>query len=406
MSEEEVTTGEGGGTATSKGSESDQPPSAKKKSKGRKKKARNKKSKAEPATNGASVAEVDADAEVVLAADATVIDAPDLSDSHEVAPETDTVDPSVVDEEAASAADDSSAAASAEVPEASADSDEPEGLEGVRLRQVLESLLFASSDPLSLRRLNRMLKEAPKAEIEAQLLALEGDLATDEKRGYSLIQDAGGYRLLTRPELAPFVARLRGERKRIRLSKAAFETLAIIAYRQPIRRADLDSIRGVQSGTIVKNLMEWNLVGVAGRDEAIGRALLYATTDEFLDQFGLNSLGELPDPSAFLELGSSSGVVVAEEVSAVEPGPVEDHEPADEHELAAEHGSAEDHGSAEEPAASEPLDSSSDDATAESSLDGAPDTDGASLDVSGDESDPDSTETSADGDDVDGRTEE
>ena len=115
------------------------------------------------------------------------------------------------------------------------------------------------------------------------------------------------------------MARLRGERKRIRLSKAAFETLAIIAYRQPIRRSDLDSGRGVQSGAIVKNLMEWNLVSVAGRDEAIGRALLYGTTEEFLDQFGLSSLEELPDPAVFMELGSSTGVVVPESDVTVTP---------------------------------------------------------------------------------------
>ncbi|MCA8960613.1 MAG: SMC-Scp complex subunit ScpB [Planctomycetes bacterium] len=192
-------------------------------------------------------------------------------------------------------------------------SEEPARLEGTRLRQVVEALLFAASEPITLRRFRRMLPEADRAELEQALLGLEGALAT-EGRGYGLVEEGGGYRLLTRPDLAPYVARLRGERKRIRLSKAAFESLAIIAYRQPIRRSDLDSIRGVQSGNIIKNLMEWNLIGVVGRDDAIGRSLLYGTTEEFLDQFGLSTLSDLPNPSAFLELGTTSGLEVGGDV--------------------------------------------------------------------------------------------
>ncbi|MEM7263481.1 MAG: SMC-Scp complex subunit ScpB [Planctomycetota bacterium] len=214
--------------------------------------------------------------------------------------------------ESSSTSDSENSADEASPPESSqspAADEEPERLEGDRLKQVLEALLFASPEALSLRRLNRMLKEAKKADIEEQLLALEGELALGG-RGYGLVLEGAGYRLLTRTDLAPYVARLRGERKRIRLSKAAFETLAIIAYRQPIRRADLDAIRGVQSGTIVKNLLEWNLVRVIDRDEEIGRALRYGTTEEFLDQFGIADLGELPDPSAFHELGAASGVEV------------------------------------------------------------------------------------------------
>lgn len=178
-------------------------------------------------------------------------------------------------------------------------------LEGLRLRQVLESILFAAGEPISAVRLRRLLPEAKPAAIREELLALQGDLAS-QARGFTLVEENGGYRLLTRMEFAPYVSRLRGNKRRIRLSKAAFETLAVIAYRQPVRRADLDAIRGVQSSAIVKNLLEWNLVKVVGQDEGIGKALLFGTTVEFLDQFGLASLSDLPHPSEFSDFRSEA----------------------------------------------------------------------------------------------------
>ncbi len=171
-----------------------------------------------------------------------------------------------------------------------------------QLRRVVEALLFASVEPLSLRQLRRLHPEAKKRELEQSIEELKSHY---RPRGLELVEESGGYRFLTSQDLYEYVRRLRGNAKKLRLSKAAFETLAVIAYRQPVRRADLDSLRGVQSGAILKNLIEWNLVEVAGRDEAsLGKPLLYRTTDYFLECFGLGSTTELPNLKAFRELSS------------------------------------------------------------------------------------------------------
>lgn len=224
------------------------------------------------------------------------------------------------------AGDDDEASPSDGAPRDSDVDDEGEvRLEGLRLRQVIESILFAAGEPISAVRLRRLLPEAKPAAIREELLALQGDLAS-QARGFTLVEENGGYRLLTRMEFAPYVSRLRGNKRRIRLSKAAFETLAVIAYRQPVRRADLDAIRGVQSSAIVKNLLEWNLVKVVGQDEGIGKALLFGTTVEFLDQFGLASLGDLPHPSEFSDFGSEA----PSEIEIEDDGPIEGPEASDE----------------------------------------------------------------------------
>lgn len=208
-------------------------------------------------------------------------------------------------------------------PDADAVPDADMTLEGERLRRCVEALLFASPDPLSRRALRRLLREADPKQIDQAVLELEADLLSSA-RGFHLVEDSAGLRLLSVAEFAPFIARLRGEKRLIRLSPAAFETLAVIAYRQPIGRADLDSIRGVQSGPIVKRLHEWNLVHIVGRDdEKIGRPLLYGTTKLFLEQFGLTSLDDLPEPERFLELGRQDSVdadELGEEVGVVGVG--------------------------------------------------------------------------------------
>jgi segregation and condensation protein B len=191
---------------------------------------------------------------------------------------------------------------------------------GERLRACIEAILFASPEPLTRRRLYRLLPEADKAAIRDALLELEGELCSTY-RGYFLVEEAAGLRLLTRPEFAPFVARLRGERRRIRLSAAAFESLAVIAYRQPVRRADLEAIRGVQSLAILKNLMEWNLIRVVGHDDSPGRPLLYGTTGSFLELLGLSSLSDLPEPERLRERGEDRGLEVLDRIIEEGGGP-------------------------------------------------------------------------------------
>lgn len=186
-------------------------------------------------------------------------------------------------------------------------------LEGDQLRSTIEAILFASPEPVSRRRLQAMLREAPKGAVRETLLLMEAEYLTSP-RGFLLHEDGAGIRLLSKPDFAPYVARLRGEGRRIRLSSAAFETLAVIAYRQPVKRADLEEIRGVSCGPILKNLMEWNLIRITGQDESIGRPLLYGTTTEFLELFGLNELNGLPEPSRLKDQGSDRGLEILDEI--------------------------------------------------------------------------------------------
>ena len=198
-------------------------------------------------------------------------------------------------------------------PEESSEEDELPKLEGDRLRACLEAVLFASPEPVSRRRLYRLLPEADNAAIREALLELEGELLSTP-RGYFLVEESSGFRFLSKSEFAPHVARLRREKRRIRLSTAAFEALAVIAYRQPVRRADLEAIRGVQCGAILKNLLEWSLIRVVGHDESPGRPLLYGTTGDFLEMLGLSDLSDLPEPERLRERGEDRGLQVLDRI--------------------------------------------------------------------------------------------
>ncbi len=160
-------------------------------------------------------------------------------------------------------------------------------------RQVLEALLFAADGPLPLDRL----REAAGVEEgrEARDL-LEGLRAEYEASGraFSLEEVAGGWQVLTRPAFAPFLARLHRRPERARLSPAALETLAVVAYRQPVLRTDVERVRGVACSEMMRALLERDLVRVAGRAEEPGAPLLYGTTTRFLAEFGLRTLKDLP----------------------------------------------------------------------------------------------------------------
>ncbi len=153
-------------------------------------------------------------------------------------------------------------------------------------------MLFASPEALSAERLAAALGRAP-GEVQAALKSL-GERTAGGDRPYLLTQVGRRWRLLTKPEFHPYLSRLRGIRKQEALSQAALETLAVIAYRQPIIRAEIEDIRGVQCGPMLRALLEKKLIKVAGRADVPGRPLLYATTPTFLDKFGLKSLKDLP----------------------------------------------------------------------------------------------------------------
>ncbi len=161
-----------------------------------------------------------------------------------------------------------------------------------RSEAILEALLFAHADPLPAQRILDILEDLDGPGLEAVVASLNQTL---ESTGRPLVvrEIAGGYQMLTRPEFHTWLTRLvKGTSDR--LTAAGLETLAIVAYKQPLTRADIESVRGVQSGQIVRTLLDHKLVRITGRAEVIGRPLLYGTTKRFLDQFGLSSLRDLP----------------------------------------------------------------------------------------------------------------
>lgn len=156
---------------------------------------------------------------------------------------------------------------------------------------VVEALLFASDTPLEAERIREVL-EVESAQAARQLV--EELRARYEGRGIQIVEVGGGYRMITRPELAPWLVRLARARTKSRLSRPALETLAIIAYKQPVSRPEVDAIRGVNSEAVLENLLERRLVRITGRKEAPGRPYLFETTREFLVAFGLRDLSDLP----------------------------------------------------------------------------------------------------------------
>jgi len=158
---------------------------------------------------------------------------------------------------------------------------------------TVEAVLFAAEEPLPPRRLAAAagLKDAAEARRQAQRLR---ELLDRDGSAFRVEEVANGYQLLTSPEFHPWLSRLRRGAADLRLSAAARETLTIIAYRQPITRADLEGIRGVQSAEVLQQLMEKGLVRLAGRDDSLGRPMLYGTTKKFLQLYGLKNLRDLP----------------------------------------------------------------------------------------------------------------
>src|SRR5580765_4893431 len=162
------------------------------------------------------------------------------------------------------------------------------------LQAALEALLFSSDQPLPLTLLAESL-DAPPDQVAEALHELEASYAA-RGAGVHVREIAGGHLLVTVPEQAEWVGRLLRGRKKMRLSRAALETMAIIAYKQPVTKSEVEAIRGVDSSAVLTTLLERSLVTIRGRSKVVGRPLLYGTTQEFLDYFGLKDLTELPRP--------------------------------------------------------------------------------------------------------------
>jgi segregation and condensation protein B len=156
----------------------------------------------------------------------------------------------------------------------------------------LEALIFASSEPLSPAAIRRVLPALTPARIEEAVAQLNAELGRTG-RPYEIAPVAGGYQFRTRPEFGEFLASAQPER-RVRLSQAALETLAVIAYRQPVTRPEIEEVRSVDCGPVLRSLMERDLVRIVGRRDAPGRPPLYGTSAAFLETFGLRSLRDMP----------------------------------------------------------------------------------------------------------------
>jgi segregation and condensation protein B len=169
------------------------------------------------------------------------------------------------------------------------------------LKTIVEALLFASDEPVPVERL----ADAAGEEVTVdQVRQAVGDLVQEYDatgRAFTVEEIAGGFQLFTRPEHNKYLKKLLRARQQARFTQAALETLAIIAYKQPIMRAEIEDIRGVACGDMIRTLMEKGLVRIAGRSEQLGRALLYGTTKKFLQVFGLGSVKDLPDAKQLVE---------------------------------------------------------------------------------------------------------
>ena len=181
------------------------------------------------------------------------------------------------------------------------------------LQAIIEALIFASPDPVTPRTLQRTLDAEPKEAVAAALATLV-ERWRDRLGGLELIEVAGGYQIVTRSRLHDWVRRLFHEHSRQRLSVPALETLAVVAYRQPVTGPEVAEIRGVNASGVLGTLVDRRLIKVVGRKAVVGRPFLYATTREFLDRFGLKDLADLPRAEDMAEaLGMDAPSALASE---------------------------------------------------------------------------------------------
>jgi segregation and condensation protein B len=160
------------------------------------------------------------------------------------------------------------------------------------LKAIVEALIFASPEPITAKLLFKVLADEPKEDVSAAIEALRVDY--ESRPGLQFVDVAGGYQIVTRPELHEWVRRLFHERSTQKLTAQSLETLAVIAYKQPITAVEVTEIRGVNTSGVLSTLLDRHLIKIVGRKNVVGRPFLYATTKEFLIRFGVRDLGDLP----------------------------------------------------------------------------------------------------------------
>lgn len=173
---------------------------------------------------------------------------------------------------------------------------------------IIEALIFSSDDSLSSADIITAVKGIDGEDVEINAVDIDNAVDelnakyTEDDNSFRIVKIANGFLFATTEDYSKYVGYLSSEKTKRRLSQAALETLSIIAYKQPLTKPELESIRGVNSDHVVSSLLEKNLITIKGRSESIGRPLLYVTTDEFLKYFGLNNLSDLPKPREFEEI--------------------------------------------------------------------------------------------------------
>jgi segregation and condensation protein B len=192
------------------------------------------------------------------------------------------------------------------------------------LKPVVEALIFASPEPIALKTLYKLLDAEPKEDVDAALAAVKADY--ERPGGLQIVEVAGGFQITTKPELHEWVRKLFHERTTSKLSVQSLETLAVIAYRQPVTAPEIAEIRGVSSSSgVLQTLIERKLVKTVGRKQVVGRPFMYGTTREFLERFGLNDIGDLPKVDELSEaLGFELPPGLAEPAETTSPLPFDE----------------------------------------------------------------------------------
>jgi len=168
------------------------------------------------------------------------------------------------------------------------------------LKPIIEALIYASPEPVTMKALLKLLDTEPKEDVEAAIAGLRADY--ERPGGLQIVEVAGGFQIVTRPEFHEWVRRLFHERTTSKLSVASLETLAVIAYRQPVTAPEIAEIRGVNTAGVLGTLVDRKLIKIVGRKQVVGRPFMYGTTREFLERFGLNDIIDLPKVEDMSEL--------------------------------------------------------------------------------------------------------
>ena len=192
------------------------------------------------------------------------------------------------------------------------------------LKAILEAVIFASPDPLTRKAIDKLLASEPREDIDAAFEQLKRDY--ERGGGLQLVEVAGGYQIVTRQDLHEWVRRLFHERTTQRLTVAGLETLAVIAYKQPLTALEIAEIRGVNTAGVLNTLLERHLIKIVGRKKVVGRPFMYATTKEFLIRFGLNDLGDLPKIEDMAEALGIEAPLLVEQSPSEDALPLEEPE--------------------------------------------------------------------------------